>query len=517
MKITLLIATIISLSLYTSQFKLLQNKAGDIINTDIYNSNAGSISLIQTSKEDNELLAEKESLNFTQDFEFSGPIIDLTSREIDQTIEGFGGAFTEASASVFYSMSEKNQEKFIEKYFDAEKGIGYSVGRIPVGACDFSPEESSKWSYADVAGDVNLEHFDMNATMDSKHVIPLIQRASQKIKETSKNVFKLFGSPWSPPAWMKTTRDMTHGGKLMKQYYSTMADYLVKWVTVFKSFGLNIWGLTPQNEPEGPWEFETCLYGPTEEAEWIGQHLGPKLKHAHPEVKIFPYDHNKDNLFEWTQTMYDHPEASKYVDGMAYHWYSGDDFDKVAESHKKNPNAILLGTEATWEGKNFPEEFNFKDGAWSLGEGYAHTVMGDLNAGANGWTDWNLLLNIKGGPNHVNNWCDAPMIADDNELYLHSQYYYLGHFSKYLLQGSKRVKHKVLNSKKYEGKRRNYGQCNEEDGLDATAFKRPDGKMAVVVLNCSDKSQEFKLMEINKSAYVYIPANSIQTLVYDLE
>ena len=517
MKAIIFITTLIALSLYTNQFEslILSKDTGASLNGDL-----GHVFVVQTSKGNNDRLAEKDAVEFTEDFEFAGPTIDVTSGKLDQVIEGFGGAFTEAAAGTFFSLTKDKQDKLIEAYFDSKNGIGYTIGRVPVGACDFSPEEASKWSYADVEGDVNLEHFDTNATMDKKNVIPMVQLAAKKIKEAGQGVFKLFGSPWSPPAWMKTNGQMHgsgpggNGGKLQKKYWSVMADYLVKWVSVWKDLGIPIWALTPQNEPEGPWEFETCLYGPYEEAAWIAKHLGPKLEEAHPEVLIFPFDHNKNNVFEWTQAMYDHPEAAKYVDGMAFHWYSGDDFDKVAESHKKAPGAILLNTEATWESKNYPPEFNYIDGAWNLGEGYGHDVMGDLNAGANGWTDWNLMLDIRGGPNHINNFCDAPVIGHNDQLFFHSQYYYLGHFSKYLVQGSKRVEHKVLNSTKYTGKRRNYGNCTAEDGLDATAWKRPDGKMAIVVLNCDEKAQEFKLLENGKSAKLTIPGNSIQTLLY---
>jgi len=388
-----------------------------------------------------------------------------------------------------------------------------------------SPARSTDPDDADVDGDVNLEHFDTNATQDKKYVIPLIERAAKKIKESTKGVFKLFAAPWSPPGWMKTTGRMTgdgnvyNGGKLMRKYWSVMADYLVKWVSVYKNLGFNIWALTPQNEPEGPWEFETCMYGPDEEANWIGDHLGPKMKEAHPEVNILSFDHNKNSVFEWTNVMYEHPKASKYVKGTAFHWYQGDYFEKVAESRANAPDAILLATEATWESKNFPKGFDFHYGDWSLGEGYGHDIMGDLNHGANGWTDWNLLLDIEGGPNHINNFCDATMIANGEDLIIHPQYYYLGHFSKWLTQGSVRVKHEIKNSKKYTGvERRPYGTCTGEDGLEATSFKRPDGTMATVVMNCSEDAIDYKVQEYgNRSAKVNIPAHSIQTLHWFME
>ena len=123
-----------------------------------------------------------------------------------------------------------------------------------------------------------------------------------------------------------------------------------------------------------------------------------------------------------------------------------------------------MATEASWEKKFWPEDYNYKDGSWKCGIGYAHDILGDLNNGTSGWVDWNILLNTQGGPNHVHNWIGAPMMSDDENLYIHPQYYFMGHFSKYLVPGSKRIKSQVLNTKAYNGKGRDYGTCTEEDG-----------------------------------------------------
>lgn len=259
------------------------------------------------------------------------------------------------------------------------------------------------------------------------------------------------------------------------------------------------------------------MYTADEQADWLGSELGPKLKEAHPEVLVFPFDHNKDHAHKWAQTMYNHPTAAQYVSGIAFHWYSGDEFNHVAQIHAEHPEAILLPSEATWEKYRWSPGTTVETGEWAFGEGYAHDILGDLNAGAAGWTDWNMLLDQDVGPNHLGNNCDAPMMADNTkqELYLHPQYYFIGHFSKYLVPGSRRIKSAVLNSTSYTGGGRGYGTCTEEDGLEATAFKRPNGSVAVVVLNCGALAQNFKLKDIGRSLIAQIPGSSIQTFIFE--
>jgi glucosylceramidase len=409
-------------------------------------------------------------------------------------------------------MSAENQAKLLEKYYDKENGIGYTIGRVPINSCDFSPKPA-QWTLDDVANDVNLDHFDTNATKDKQAVIPLIKAAMAKLKENGRDL-KLFASPWSPPAWMKTNGVMVGGGKLKSEYRASWANYIVKWIDAYKAAGVNLWAVTPQNEPENPAGWESCVYTANETADWIGNYLGPKLKSAHPDVSIFPFDHNKDHVHLWAQTMYSHPNASQYIAGMSFHWYSGDEFEHVAQIHAAHPEAILLPSEATWEKYRWSPGTTVKTGEWSFGAGYAHDILGDLNAGAGGWTDWNLLLDQQGGPNHLSNWCDAPMMTDDNDVYLHPQYYFIGHFSKYLVPGSRRITTSVQNSTSYSGDVRGYGTCTEEDGLEATAFQRPDGNIALVVLNCGAQAQNFKIKDIGRSAAVQIPGSSIQTFVF---
>lgn len=466
-----------------------------------------SLSLVQTMEASADRLTAKPDVPFGDDFP-SQIVLDVSSTDIDQEIIGFGGAFTEASAVNFQGLPASQQDELLEKYFDPEKGIGYTLGRVHINSCDFSVAPA-EWSEDDTPGDFDLVNFDTNLTHDSDAMIPFIKKSMAKLEAAGRKL-QLFASPWSPPAWMKDNNNMTNGGRLKDDSKQVWANYIAKWIQSYKDKGVPLWGLTPQNEPENAARWEACLYTAQEEADWVGQYLGPAVKTAHPEVLIFPFDHNKDHVHEWAQTFFNHPTASKYVDGIAFHWYTGDSFDNVAKVHAEFPDKILLPTEATWE------MYRGQGGAWYMGQGYAHDILGDLENGAVGWTDWNLLLDETGGPNHVGNNCDAPVFADSKtkELTYHPQYYFIGHFSKFLVPGSKRIKSTVTGSTSYTGWGRPYGECDESDGLQATTFQRPDGQIAIVALNCGNSTLDFKIKDNSRAAKASIPAKSIQTYLF---
>jgi len=318
---------------------------------------------------------------------------------------------------------------------------------------------------------------------------------------------------------MKTNGQMDHSSKpcLRKEVHRTWAKYMSRWITAVQRKRVPIWAITVQNEPGNNATWEGCLMTPQEEAEFLGTHLGPVLQEEHPNVLVFAYDHNKDHVYWWANVTYSHPLASKYVDGIAFHWYSGDSFDDIKRIHKEIPQALLLASEATYERWRWHKGSSVATGDWSFGEGYAHDIIGDLNAGSIGWIDWNLLLDETGGPNHVNNVCDAAMIADmqKGELYFHPQYYFIGHFSKFIPPGSVHLQTNVFPAYSYRGQQRNYGICTWEDGLQVTSFLRPDGFIATVVLNCGDVPIKFKLRAGHRAAEASIPAHAIQTYLFE--
>jgi glucosylceramidase len=407
-------------------------------------------------------------------------------RKTFQTIEGIGGALTDSSAETYAKLPPKSQQEVLTAYFDEEKGIGYSFCRTNIHSCDFS---SDVYTYDDVAGDTELKNFSIDH--DRKYRIPFIKAALA----TAKTPFTLFASPWSPPAWMKTNGNMLRGGKLKPEYAEAWASYYGRFVKAYEKEGIAIWGLSVQNEPMAIQTWQSCIYTGEEERDFVRDHLGPALERdGLSGLKLMVWDHNRGLLYARAKVVYDDPEASKYVWGAAFHWYVGDHFDQVRQTYEAWPDKRLVFSEGC------PELFNAaKVAEWQWGEKYGLSMLMDLSNGTSAWTDWNVLLDELGGPNHVGNFCYAPIHADTKtgELTYMNSFYYIGHFSKYVRPGAKRV-----------------SAVTDDDRLLATAFKNTDGKVAVVVLNLSDETVPFSFWIDGAAAKTTSPAHSIMTLVY---
>jgi glucosylceramidase len=439
-----------------------------------------------TAEKTNDRITKKESLSFfvlTQpDEQF--PTIILDKAKTFQTIVGIGGALTDASAETFYKMSEEKQDEILTALFDKEKGDGFSLCRTSIHSCDFSRES---YTYAD-SGDKNLEHFSIEH--DKKYRIPFIKSA---FRETG-NDLKLFASPWSPPGWMKTNHNMLRGGTLLPQFNQTWADYFIKFVEAYQNEGIPIWGLTVQNEPMAVQTWESCIFTASEERDFVKDHLGPALWNSGlSKLKLMVWDHNRGIMYQRAKVVYDDTSASKYVWGAAFHWYVGDHFENVRFVHDAFPTKELVFSEGT------VANFNADSlRLWKWGETFGTSIIMDLNNWAAGWTAWNVILNENGGPNHSGNFCMAPIICNTKtrELIYMNSFYYIGHFSRFIRPGAKRI---VCSS--------------NDDNLLATAFINPDGKIAVVVMNKTSKDIDFNTWIDEKAVKTKSPAHSILTLM----
>lgn len=412
------------------------------------------------------------------------PTVILDANKRFQSIEGFGGALTDAAAETFYKLPKEKQEEILTAYFDKKIGIGYSLCRTHINSCDFSSES---YAYSEVDGDVDLAHFSIAHDMDFK--IPLIKAALK----TAGNL-KMFASPWSPPAWMKTNNNMLQGGKLKPEFDQAWANYFAKFFKAYEAQGIPFWGLTVQNEPMAIQTWESCIFTAEEEKDFVKNYLGPTLKKAGMgDKKIIIWDHNRGVMYQRAKVAFDDPEASKYIWGTGFHWYTGNHFENVKLVSEAFPNKKTLFT----EGCVFPFDYK-KIGEWQWGERYGESIIHDLNNGASGWVDWNILLNEVGGPNHVHNYCYAPIIGNTKTgkvLYM-SSYYYLGHFSKFIRPGAQRI----ICSTNY-------------DDLLATAFINTDNTISVVAMNQTDNPIEFKIWLEGKGALAKLPAHAITTIV----
>jgi len=407
-------------------------------------------------------------------------LINLVPEVEYQEIEGFGGAFTEATAVTINKLSKENRDKILKLYFSEDEGIGYNVGRVHMNSCDFS---EGNYTCVD-ENDETLDSF--NLDRDKRAVIPMV-RDAMKYGE-----LQLFMSPWSPPAYMKTNGNMNHGGKLKPEYRELWAQCYTKFIEAYRKEGIDIWGVSVQNEPKAIQKWDSCVYTAEEERDFVKNYLGKKMDELG--VKILFWDHNKERVMDRAMIMLSDEEAAKYIYGLAFHWYSGDHFEQLEMFNRLYPEKKLVFSEGCYEYSKGQMD------TYKIGEKYAHDMIGNFNNYCNLFCDWNLVLNEKGGPNHVGNFCDAPIMADteNDRIDIHESYYYIGHFSKYVKKGAKRI-----------------GSSKWIFDLETVAFKNPDGSIVSVVLNRTGEDIPFFFRLNGELIESVAESHSIATYIFE--
>ncbi len=450
-----------------------------------------SASVTVTAKDTALSLASTGTLHFVPEGQ---PLESQTFVFVDpskkfQTLIGIGAAITDAAADTWATLPADKREQVLRAFYDPKSGIGYTFARTNINSCDFS---SATYTYV-ADGDKDLKTFDV--AHDRQNRLPMIKRAM----ELAGGSLKLFASPWSPPAWMKSNGDMLHGGRLKPEYAQSWADYFVKFIRAYRKEGVEVWGVTVQNEPMATQPWESCVFTAEDEKNFVKDHLGPTLAKAGlGDRKLMIWDHNRDLIYQYASTILEDPAAAKYVWGVAYHWYedwSGGTsmFENVRRVAEAFPDKPLVFTEGTAE-KFDPGRY----GDWDLGEHYGRELIESFNDGAVAWTDWNVLLDQRGGPNHVDNFCFAALHVDTNThaLTWTNIYPYVGHFSKFIRPGARRVI-----------------AAPSRSSLKSTAFLNPDGTLAVVVMNDGDKPVDYSLIIQGRAARTTSLPHSIATFV----
>jgi glucosylceramidase len=484
--------------LFSILFAMNTNTVAQELKTEVYETSASGNSLKKITK-------------FTTNKETA--VVTLNPSEKFQTITGFGGSFTEASASLLNRLSAANRKKILEAYF-GENGAKYSLTRTHIASCDFS---LSNYTYAKVENDLELKNFTIED--DKSDLIPMILEA----KAISKEGFNIIASPWTSPPWMKDNKKYV-GGKLLPEFNDTFALYFSKYLEAYKKEGIGIWGVTVINEPHGNGNnWESTLFSPKEMTDFVQNHLGPKLeKDGWGKVRILGYDQNRAGLPEWVDEMFKDEKSSKYFAGTAIHWYEStyDYFpDALQYAHRKAPSKYLIQTEACvdseiphWNDDAWYWKKEATDWGWDWASEkdkhlhpkyapvnrYATDIIGCLNNWVDGWVDWNMVLDKQGGPNWFKNWCVAPVIVDPekDEVYFTPLYYTMAHFSKFMRPGAVKIG----------------CQISTKD-LMATAVKNPDGTIAVVIFNPTDQEKAIEINQNNKKATISINAKALQTIV----
>ena len=371
-----------------------------------------------------------------------------------QQFIGFGGAITQATGETYKKLSSEKQKEFLYDYF---VNCNYNILRLPIGSCDFSRE---KYSYSN-----KKDLSDFSIEKDKEYLIPLVK----DILEMRPGV-QFLASPWSPPSFMKTNKMLTLGGRLLEKYYGLYADYLVRYIKAYKELGVEINYITIQNEPNAIQIWESCLFTAKEELDFIKNYLYPSFKENNIETKILIYDHNKEKMYKRADEI-----INKFneVDGIAYHWYTGDHFENIELCSRVFKDKLLIHTEGCVGFSKFNPDEEVKNA-----EIYAHDILGDLTHGCNGYIDWNMLLDHKGGPNHKLNYCNSPIMLkeDSDEYYKNLCYYYIAQFSKVVMPGA----HIIATSRYTEN-------------IEVVACINKDNSIGIVLLNRNDKNFEYNL------------------------
>ena len=440
-------------------------------------------------------------------------LIEVNTKEERQTLTGIGGSFTEATSSLLARLSKDKRQQVIDAYFGPD-GARYSLTRTHIGSCDFS---RGNYCYAEVEGDTLLEHFTIQP--DEETLLPLIKDA----QAASKDGFRIVASPWSAPWWMKDNKKYV-GGYLLPQYQQLYADYLVKYLEAYKSKGIDIWGMTPVNEPYGNGNnWESMNWDPKGESAFVRDYMGPTFEKAgFGELQILGYDQNRVGITEWIDAMYADEATSRYFGGLAIHWYEStvEWFPELLnKAHEKAPEKHLIETEGCvdaevphWKDDAWYWQCEATDWGWDWAPDdqkylhpkyvpvfrYARDLIGCLNNWVDGWIDWNMVLDRQGGPNWANNWCLAPVLVDpeSDEVYFTPMYYAMAHFSRFL-----RPDAKVLGVK-YDSRE-----------VMATAVRNPDGSLAVVVINQGKDPAGLDLAIDGEHYSLTIAKEAIQSIV----
>jgi glucosylceramidase len=440
-----------------------------------------------TSGDKSRLLSKENDLSIKDSLIVLFPEIRIDTTDAFQEIEGFGAALTGSSAYLINRRIDAAQRTAVLKdLFDPELGIGISYLRLTMGASDFS---LSDFSYDDMPlgqTDFNLEQFSLAQDLDD--VVPVLK----EILEFSPGI-KLMGSPWSPPAWMKSNGSIK-GGKLKEECYTVYANYFTRYIQEMENQGITIAAITPQNEPLYFTAGYPCMEMTAgEQMNFIGSYLGPAFESAGISAKIVIYDHNWDNTSYAIDILND-PVAKSFVAGSAFHAYAGN-VNAMSTVHSAHPDRGLYFTEIS--GGGWAEDFS-ENLMWFMKNIFIGTTKN--------WSKvallWNLALNQYSGPqNNGCGDCRGVITIHDESGYVtkNEEYYALAHFSKFVRPGSIRVSTIIPQTLA---------------NLSGVAFLNPDGSKAMVICNDNNDSKTFSVKQGGKNFSCSVPPKSVASIVW---
>ena len=422
-----------------------------------------------------------EELKSTAVNELPDVVISLNPKKRYQKHMGFGGALTDSACISFNYLSDSDKEKYLKAYFSKD-GLNYNLLRYPLGSCDFS---THNYHYLDTE---DLSKLSIDCDKDR---IAMYKRITKYQKD-----IVVFASPWSPPSFMKTNGEMNHGGKLKTDYYRLYSEMLIKAVSLLREEGLNIKVINTQNEPLATQTWDSCIYTGVEEGEFVSKYLlAAKKKYGLTDLSVGIWDHNRDVLKQRIDETFTTDLKASDVQYVCFHWYSKSDFDQLDYIHEIYPSLHLVMSEGCVElllDKNGQDSI----GDFAHAEVYIHQIINDLNHFTEGYIDWNLSLDNRGGPNHVGNYCEAPiMISPTGEMKFMYSYYAIGQFSKFIQVGAVRIEATSSNS-----------------DLEVVAYENPNKTMSIIVYNSSDNTHVIE-NPLDKNQIIKIYPHTIYTVI----
>jgi glucosylceramidase len=427
-------------------------------------------------------LFEKQeiALRFSE-ADIDAPVIEIDADRTYQTMDGFGFALTGGSASLIGRLEPERRNALLQELFSTgENGLGVSCLRLSIGASDLS---AADFSYDDLPPgetDPNLKRFDLMA--GDAEVVPMLKEIL-----AVNPAIRIIATPWSAPAWMKTSQSSI-GGSLKPECHGIYAQYFVKYIQAMRAQGIPIHAVTPQNEPRNGVNQPSMVMEAEDQAYFIGKHLGPALRAAGLNTEIFCWDHNCDTPEYPLKVLGDH-QARIYAAGSAWHLYGGE-IDALSRVREAHPDKKIYFTEQ-WVGA----------GGQFAGDLLWHAKNVLIGATRN-WSglvlEWNLAGDSQRGPHTPGGatQCVGALTVDGQTVARNVAYYLIAHASKFVPPGSARI------------------ESNPAKGLRNVAFATPAGNLVVIALNESDEPRRFALCYRGKNAAVELAGGALGTFVW---
>ena len=443
-----------------------------------------SIDVWLTNPDKSDLFAHQtHQLQFDAAGNNNYPVINVDEKQTYQTVDGFGFALTGGSATPILKMDAESRSELLHDLFATNgSNIGVSYLRLSIGSSDLNDHVFSYDDLPDGETDVNMEKFDLGP--DKENIIPVMK----EILAINPSI-KILGSPWSPPAWMKTNHD-TRGGRLQPGYYAAYAKYFVKYIQQMKAEGITIDAITVQNEPLHPGNNPSLLLTAPEEKNFVKNNLGPAFKAAGIQTKILIYDHNADRP-DYPITILDDADAAKYIDGSAFHLYGGE-ISALTDVHNAHPDKNIYFTEQMI--------VQFHDTArMIIASPVGEVIIGATRNWCRNVLEWNLAAGTDFKPYTDRggcSMCQGAVTINGNEYTKNIAYYSMAHISKFVRPGSVRI------------------ATNDIESLPNVAFTTPDGKKVLIVANENKEPRTFTITYNGKNASATLQGKAAATFVW---